>query len=272
MWIFSHSDQDKTIQTYGILSLYVALTFAIFAMDSVIFENEFQFIASIAASVILSLYVSYYVLFAFMRDAWKSFIFVVCIVNLSFLAIHIGMARFVYKSFGYRIYKKFGANAAMQEIWRTAQVYFSLLKFDLFMALLLMIMSYLFLSRWSDRSAINISALVFSILWSIVGFVAITKENVTLFYASCITSFLQPLYVAYKLVDLSLNTEFYTDEGHNFYQFLSVGIMYAFNRISLLWYMIQARRNFGKGLRNLVFVRHSVDETFEQSYIPLNSD
>lgn len=167
----------------------------------------------------------------------------------------------VQKSFGYRAFHKVGANIEMQSMFKTSLVCESLLKIDSMIAFLLMLMAYLFLNSWSNRSVISICAAVFTISWSFVLFGAIRKEDKCMTCLVFGTCFVQPGYIIWKLIDLKLNPGSYSIniEINHFAEFIGIGALYIIVRILLLYYIFKVYKIFGKGLRNRVFLRSTYD-------------
>ena len=83
------------------------------------------------------------------------------------------MDKFVVDEFGWRRYKRVGTNPELLKIYKTASIFFSLIKMDLFMSVLLIIMASFFLFSTTLQIALNVVALCFSFILALLGHFAV---------------------------------------------------------------------------------------------------
>lgn len=95
------------------------------------------------------------------------------------------MAPSTHQAFGWRLYKRagIGGNVLLQQYYKTSSVFFSLLKYDLFLGLLLIMLGYFFLSEPDVELGINIGAMVITFFWALLGWHAVMCGAVLLPFA-----------------------------------------------------------------------------------------
>jgi hypothetical protein len=165
-------------------------------------------------------------------------------------ALYLFLLPFVANSFGWRLYKRVGANIQLQTMYRAAHVFFSVLKLDLAIwgVLVLLASFYLFDSVLALESVLNAAALLLGLLWGYVGYQTVRRELPRLFIAWAASALLAPAYVAYKFVCLNTSS-YYTDYPRTTYlQFYIVGGAAVALRLVTVTAALRARANFGLGL------------------------
>jgi hypothetical protein len=261
------SDQRAVILTashareFALIVIYAAAALLFFAFDAVWLGSVFEFRDSIATSLILTVYVMYTFFASNLTIVIKNSVEISwAIATGIFQLVFVIGVFFIEKSFMYRAFRQVGANQEMQSMYRTLMVCESLMKLDAVIAFLLMLMSYLFLGGgMSKTAAVSIAAAVFTIAWTVSLFSSIRREDKCLIIAVFACCWIQPAYVIYKLIDLKLNPGHYSADAsprvRGFEEFLFIGVFYVLVRFSLIVYAWSCWGNFGKGLRNKVFLR-----------------
>eukprot|EP01090_Pellita_catalonica_P005503 TRINITY_DN15555_c0_g1_i1.p1 TRINITY_DN15555_c0_g1~~TRINITY_DN15555_c0_g1_i1.p1 ORF type:complete len:165 (-),score=17.87 TRINITY_DN15555_c0_g1_i1:4-498(-) len=111
----SSSDKHATIRELAIIFLLISIFWTYFGLSGVVNENTFELLSWVASAFLLLLYNLSVLLqrgvdldkFFYMRFGLVSF---TSVVNLFFAVI-------VYGNFGWRMYKKIGADIALQNIY-----------------------------------------------------------------------------------------------------------------------------------------------------------
>jgi hypothetical protein len=233
--------------------------FFYFAIDSILLENVFQFWVSIVIHTIITMFVAWFhfeeELGSFVNDFTVYVLGVVVVLEF----VYLGLSPFVQKAFGWRLYKRIGTKAAMQEMYRTASFFFSLLKLDLFLGILLVCLASFFLFSKTSQIVLNAVAMALTVAWALSGWSAVyneTRSCIFLFYAFAL---LQPAYICYKLYELHFHANDYPDV--TLPQFAISGSLSLIVRALLLVWAHFAHLNFGKGLREKAFFKNDVDES-----------
>eukprot|EP00475_Leptophrys_vorax_P015269 TRINITY_DN21641_c0_g1_i1.p1 TRINITY_DN21641_c0_g1~~TRINITY_DN21641_c0_g1_i1.p1 ORF type:complete len:382 (-),score=79.78 TRINITY_DN21641_c0_g1_i1:65-1210(-) len=246
---------------FALIVIYVTIALVFFAIDAVWLGSVYEYHNSVFTSIVLTTYVMYSFFIpnknlnipTGVEISWAA-----CtgLFQLGFIAGFYFMG----KSFIFRAFRQVGANQEMQAMFKTLLICESLMKIDAIVAFLLMLMSFLYLDNWSSIAGITIAAAMFTIAWTVSLFSSIRREDKCLMTSVFVCCVFQPGYVIYKLVDLRVNPNHYstvvTGGGvRGFEEFLIIGIWFVINRIALMYFAWRSWANFGKGLRNKVFLR-----------------
>jgi len=135
---------------------------------------------------------------------------------------------------------------ALHDLYRDAESFFSLMKLDLLIGILLLLLSIFYLfSEVEDYVTFSIAMLI-TFAWAAAGFYAITHESRRMLWFVYIFAFFEPGYIIYKLYYIATNSSEYQDVS--FGQFLSTGICALAVRFGVMYYARVCHKNFGKGL------------------------
>ena len=88
------------------------------------------------------------------------------------------MAPFVHATFGWRLYKRsgIGGNVQLRKYYKTYSIFFSLLKLDLFLGVLLVMLGYFFFSEPETEFILTCFAMALTFLWAALGWRAVRTE------------------------------------------------------------------------------------------------
>jgi len=156
------------------------------------------------------------------------------------------MYKTVSDTFGWRAHRKVGANAALHDLYRDAELFFSLIKLDLLIAILLLLLSIFYLfTEIEDYVTFGVAILV-TFAWASAGYHAILRESRRTLWFFYTFAFFEPGYIVYKLYYIATNSSTY--QNVSFGQFLSTGIFALVVRFGLMYSARICHKNFGKGL------------------------
>jgi hypothetical protein len=214
----------------------------LFAIDAVISENAFELFGFLIVNIGVSAFITWQFFYSRANNEvitlWIRFISV-CV----FTPLNVILSIMVYRSFGWRMYKKLGADVELTHMYRTYQQMSSLIKVDLQFALNLVLASGFFV-KTSLEIGIDIGALVIALLWAALGLVAIRMEHKPSLLLFLTTFILHPGYVVFKIWKTT------TD-----YDKLFVPLIYSFGSLSILTRVLEfvwglrIYFHFGKGLK-----------------------
>jgi len=155
----------------------------------------------------------------------------------------------VYRSFGWRTYRKIGADVKLTSIYRSYQVMVSLIKVDLQFGINLVIVAGFFLYETFELY-IDIGAIIVNIIWAGIGWLSVRVETKfgTIFFLS--TSYIEPGYVIYKIVHYIL-TPLTNDDKIYVPLIYYFGAFSIFTRIILVIWTVIVMRHFKKGLKKI---------------------
>mmetsp|Transcript_24994 Transcript_24994/g.34883 ORF Transcript_24994/g.34883 Transcript_24994/m.34883 type:complete len:226 (+) Transcript_24994:125-802(+) len=163
----------------------------------------------------------------------------------------IGFAYRVHDSFGWYIHRRVGPDLHLQKIFRVYNIFYSLLKLDFVVSLLICILASFLVLRELE-TILDAVALGVSFFMLIVGNYGVREEVRIIVYVFFLFTFILPSYIVYKLSSLYGSSEFGV---FLISAFVSVAI-----RATLLTYTCKALGNFGQGLREYVFIPASIDD------------
>jgi hypothetical protein len=151
LW-YAHSHVDEEVDAHSveymsITAMVAASALVYFSADSVLLENVFQFYTSLVLHGLITAYVIWHYLgngddLGVMYDRISLWVMIaVCVFQAAYLALIYP----VQTQFGWRLYKKVGGNVAIRPIYRTATIFFSLLKLDFALGLILVLLAIFYL-------------------------------------------------------------------------------------------------------------------------------
>lgn len=191
-----------------------------FSLDSILLENIFQFYCSLALHALITAYVIWHYLgngddLGVMYNRISLWVMVgVCTFQLAYLLL----AYPVKETFGWRLYKKIGGNVAIRPLYRTASIFFSLMKLDFALGVILVLLAIFYLLTDAVQIALNVLACVVTLGWLLLGFAFVQRESRRLAPWFFLFATLEPAFLIYKLVAMKLdngNDENITPDGPN---------------------------------------------------------
>jgi len=219
----------------------------LFALSGVFSENVFELVSFVFVSTGLSSFIVYQFFFDRKNTEelvlWIRFI-CVCI----FAPLNALFAFLVFRSFGWRIYRKIGADVELTKIYRSYQQMVSLVKFDLQFGTNIVIVAGFFLYE-NYELYIDIAVITVTVLWAGLGWAAVRLEARSATIIFLCTSFIEPAYVIYKAVHYILNPPEKKIFVPLIYYF---GVSLIVTRIVLVIFFSHCDESFWKGTQESV--------------------
>lgn len=252
---------------YSVLVMITSLFLTYFAADAVIQENSFQLSAFIVISLLLVLELVYHFVFDSVgRDSQKNASAVVnglveasLIVGMLGQMVFLGLWYFVFKSFGWRLFKRVGANAAFVSMFRQYQSFLSVLKIDVqFMINIVLLAGFFLEFQWALGVIIAVLLMTIVLSYGVVDF-GIKQERKDIVLVFLGFSLLAPGYIIYKIIVIENDTSSIRNvSGAGSATtvrsvLVTLGMLAVLCRLACLSLCVVVMRNFGRGLRNLVF-------------------
>ncbi|KAJ3141077.1 hypothetical protein HDU90_007101 [Geranomyces variabilis] len=158
----------------------------------------------------------------------------------------------IYLEFGWKMYKKIGADPKMRDMYRTYQIFLTFLKLDLFFALGFGVQFLVLVIQPSDPEfGITIAALPVMLAVFALAAYALKREDVWMMRAFCVGLLAAMAYFMFKLVRIYQRTAKYADTKHylTFFACLSLAVVFC-----TLINAIMCYRNFGQGLKQHILI------------------
>lgn len=133
------------------------------------------------------------------------------------------------------------------ELYRTAQVFFSVLKLDFLLNVILVLLASFYLYSAWQQYVLNIGAIVLTFAWAIMGFLAVRRENFRLVYLFVVFALVEPAYIAHKFYAMFAKTDEALPESTT-KQFAIIGGLCFIARILVMWRLWTCVRIFDQGL------------------------
>lgn len=244
-------EDTEEVEFIGAVGIFVSICFVLLSLSAILLENVFEFYGSLVNSFLITLYVVYHYASQTLGETFEEASLYVMIMVLVFQMVYIFMAPFIHQAFGWRIYKRVGSDPHLQEMYKTAEIFFSLLKIDLEFAILLVMLASFFLFESKMEIALNVGAIIVSLMWATVGFLSVRREVVSGMVLFLLFACIEPAYIIYQLIELYDADEEEISDGTN--QFWITCSLALVVRLLLLIWMAFVWSNFGKGLRQRVF-------------------
>ncbi|CAH1783840.1 unnamed protein product [Owenia fusiformis] len=262
LYVVISSDPKSADFTFCILLLVNAAFCVFYVIHGLVRERIYELYALIAALVAVVIYcVVEYSVNAEGRTTVKLIrLIAACVL----VPLNIGLAVAVAREFGFLEFRIVGASAAFQYMYRQAALFSCLLKFDLNVNFSFIVLA---LQDGTNLSVLEVvtlaTGLPYSLLWVIMGWVAMRKELQWLIWVFAVLSILTPAYVIYKIVFI-YNQDFTAIQSNlKVIEFasLAVGALSLIVRFVLLCELVVVYRNFGKGLKQRAFGDDSSEST-----------
>eukprot|EP00164_Ancoracysta_twista_P000403 GFYU01000549.1.p1 GENE.GFYU01000549.1~~GFYU01000549.1.p1 ORF type:complete len:318 (+),score=65.70 GFYU01000549.1:48-956(+) len=253
MSISSAIEADSlSLARYAFIAIPSTLFLVYFAFDAVDKENMFQLWAFTLSSMLATVFVIFHYMHpgSLNSDHWEKFSLSVLIVTSTFQGIYFVLCYFVQQSFGWRAYKRVGGDPELQAAYQTLQIFLSLLKTDVQIAVMLVMLGGFFLLEGWEL-ALNIVALGISILWAFWGYYCAKRESRHVMLAWIAFALVEPAYIVQKI--MQIEDDHFNRDKVSPLQFLITGCIALVVRVALVVLGVLVMRNFKKGLRERAF-------------------
>jgi len=245
-----------TSEYYSILMLFNSLVLFLFALDGVINENAFEMVAFAGVTVSVTGIITYQ--FFWLREGTEIIVLWVRFISVCvFTPVNIILSIFVYRNFGWFVYRKIGASIMMIDMYRVYQQTITLLKLDLQFGINLVMVAWFFLSLELENYELymNIVVIILTFVWAGLGWVSVRLEKkigIAIFFGFAP---IQPAYIIYKLIKMR------DDVPSKVYRPLvyAMGSASIISRILCVIWVIRCLRNFGNGM-DRVFRKEDEEE------------
>eukprot|EP01122_Echinamoeba_exundans_P015601 TRINITY_DN7482_c0_g1_i1.p1 TRINITY_DN7482_c0_g1~~TRINITY_DN7482_c0_g1_i1.p1 ORF type:complete len:312 (+),score=36.43 TRINITY_DN7482_c0_g1_i1:120-1055(+) len=257
------SHQFEEVFRYGVLFIVSSLFVAYFAVDGVINENKFTLFAYIFSCLVMLLYVVYQFILTPVteRDTllWARLIATAVMAPLTSI-----LAILLFRKFGWRIYKKIGADGQLVSMYQTYQIYVTFLRLDLqLMVMLILLVGLFWLKSNFAQTAwfyLDLASLLVNTVLTVVGLIAVRAENKPAMISFLVLIWLVPAYLVARGAELTREHPIDWSNSNDIrrdIQILTilVGILALSNRVFEMIWAVKTWRNFGHGLKERVFAR-----------------
>ncbi|KAL6058881.1 hypothetical protein QOT17_014553 [Balamuthia mandrillaris] len=245
--IYQMATSKETSLGSGVIFLLISLFIVYFGFDGVLNENKFELFSFTAASFLFLLYGLNQV---FSPDIHRTIVFWVrfgCIAVM--VPTNLALSFAVYRSFGWVIYRRIGADPTLQAMFKVFQVWTTLLKVDVFLGVIGVLMIGLFLFGGYELY-IDIGFVVMTVLWAVACWFAAKQEVRWMMIAFFVFALVEPCYIVTKvIIVVVLKPSEY--ESLELIGPVVVGVLALIVRVLLVVTGILVFRNFGKGLRQI---------------------
>ncbi|XP_032240747.1 uncharacterized protein LOC5515196 isoform X2 [Nematostella vectensis] len=243
--------QNSTDYTFAII-LFINTVFCLYyAIHGVLREREFEIYAYIAATAVLIIYIVLDLALNTSRPAvkWARFGLLVF-----FGPSNVYYGYKVVKGFGYLEFKTVGAAVSLQKMYRLAGIFSVLLKFDLQLAVSLLVLVIQNTTSLSlqEKLVVGIGVPV-QVIWAYLGWIIMRREILNLVWVFLPWSFLEPGYLIYRTYDIIANWKSQDNSNILFYTFFGAAALALIIRVLVLVSLRFVVNNFGQGLREMVF-------------------
>jgi len=241
----------------GIVLIVLWLFLLYFAIDGVVNENKFALVGFIVATLVEC----FYVIYQFIKkptERKQHTVLARFVIVLALTSINLFLSWIVLKSFGWKLYKKVGADSVLVAMYKTYQKFTTVLRIDLLAQVLLALMAGIYIFTEDQQGFIqgpefivDVIAVVLNFGWVVLGWQAIRRENIPLLWAFITTALVAPVYIIVKGV--LLRDKFAHGDSFYLIPIIIVGVFTVITRISVLIWTFLTWRNFGQGLKTRVF-------------------
>ncbi|ORY58371.1 hypothetical protein BCR35DRAFT_203909 [Leucosporidium creatinivorum] len=244
-------NEDSVLPVYLGLFVLAHLVQLVLAFDAIIAKNTIQVVALVVFNTLFLVYSIIQILE--IKDLLETgtlriLVWLIPVMISLTEATYIGTFYWVYRDFGWQVFKKIGADRSIKRIYAMYQVFLCILKFDVFFFIAFSLQLVLLVLQQNDLERyLTVAALPITLLILIMGYFAIRREIRSLFWVFLLGCVAGACYFVYKLILIYRNRE--TDYV---LVYKSLTVFAALCFATLLGTAVTSficYRNFGRGLR-----------------------
>ena len=237
----------KDLSYSTVISILFILGIFYFAFDSILSESKLQLYSAFACHSIFTLAGLFYYYHGYKhhstasdnnnneQDIYNMIIIIELILVCLCQIIYLFIIPKAGQSFGYRLISKVGADYNLQKCYEYTQIFFTLLKFDLFISSILLLYSSFYLYNNTHLEAVAIgSGYIISFIFWLIGFRSIQAESHPLINVFLVFSCIEPIFIIYKVSEIYNNND--ENSARGFFRCCTL-FMYSYFIISIYYYM-----------------------------------
>ena len=211
--------KSQSVEGTGIIGFLLAIGVTLLAIDSVLTENKFEFAIFLITSTVVMGYVSWE--FYIIPERTDPVPMARFLLGIGFGLVNYGIGYIVYQDFGWRIYRKIGADVKLVSTYKTYQIFVSLLKMGpllpfsfsllplnptkkkdfLFNVVGVVTVGIFLVDNVRDYELwLGVTSLILTFAWAILGLVGARKENKLMFIFFFAFSVLEPVYIIGRIL------------------------------------------------------------------------
>ncbi|KNE58551.1 hypothetical protein AMAG_04117 [Allomyces macrogynus ATCC 38327] len=249
------NDPNRGVPVYMLIFVASQVWNMYLSWDAILKQNTIQLIAFVAFNVCTFAYS----LFQFRQVTRQEItngplLIVIPVVLGVFTIIFAALAYKLYLEFGWKIYKKIGADPNMKNMFRLYQVFLTLLKVDVFFMMAFSVQYLVLVLRAEDYEfGVTIAAVPLTLFTILVAVYGLRRESKKLMVVFLISLLVGIVYFVFKIVRIwTLNRErlYGTQLFLTFFASLSLAMLVLTLINSVMCYF-----NFGKGLKTHITTR-----------------
>ncbi|KAJ2062279.1 hypothetical protein GGI17_002517 [Coemansia sp. S146] len=262
----SMSITQQSFIVYDVIFIVAQLFLLMLCWEAVAHKNTIQIIAATLFNVMclvysLIQYTTFYIhpsqsAGIFQNDNDMRILQITTMAVYSLCSIAFAMLTWeLYQLFGWKTYKKLGANLALRRAYKWHQILLTLLKLDIFFFISYSVQLATLVLRVSDPETwVQIGVVIpGSVLFLVLSFWALKVENKRMMVAVIVCLGLSPAYFIYKLVRMNVGIDRNKDPYLDSRKYLTFFIVVTLALILVTVYVsIQCFRNFGTGLKEAI--------------------
>eukprot|EP01113_Clastostelium_recurvatum_P005444 TRINITY_DN12439_c0_g2_i1.p1 TRINITY_DN12439_c0_g2~~TRINITY_DN12439_c0_g2_i1.p1 ORF type:complete len:309 (+),score=60.65 TRINITY_DN12439_c0_g2_i1:32-958(+) len=245
-----HLPTDDHMKISVLMCLSVVFL-AYFAIDGVINENRFELVCFLVVSLLITFYSAFN--FFTLPDTYTSrpaTVWIRFIAIMAFSPINIILGWLSYKSFGWRLYRKIGANADILHMYRTYQIFLSFLKMDLQFGLTIVLGVGMFLHPDNLELYLDLVFFLITLGWAVLGWYGIRHELTSLVIVFFMFALVEPGYIIWKIIAALEPHDEFDQIGYLGPALALCGLALLCRFLLILWTGFTFR-SFHKGLRQV---------------------
>eukprot|EP00736_Rhodelphis_marinus_P010720 Rmarinus@m.4578 len=254
-WLVEN-DEEKHVR-YTIVIAFSAVFLCGFAYDAVYQESVFQFLAFLCVSTMLLVRVfwGFYNPNVDRSDTVDDIFWGVLVGACVFQLIHLILGWKVYCGFGWRMYKKVGADPRLIGMYKQYEAFRSLLLVDFHFALSMSVLA-VYLNDWVEHSKfiffLTLCNLSISLVAMFLGLLSVKSENSLGMILFLLLTTISPSFVVFLAIWM-LEGNFEEETTYERANFLTMGGFSVMSRVILLILGYHVYMNFDEGLKEQVF-------------------
>ncbi|KAJ1723202.1 hypothetical protein LPJ53_002464 [Coemansia erecta] len=254
---------QESFIVYDVIFIVAQLFLLMLCWEAVAHKNTIQIIAATLFNIMclvysLIQYTTFYIRPStsagiFQKDNDMRVLQITTMVVYSLCSVAFAMLTWeLYQLFGWKTYKKLGANLALRRAYKWHQILLTLLKLDIFFFISYSVQLATLVLRVSDPETwVQIGVVIpGSVVFLVLSFWALKVENKRVMIVVIVCLGLSPAYFIYKLVRMNVGIDKNNDPYLDSRKYLTFFIVVTLALILVTVYVsIQCYRNFGIGLK-----------------------